>query len=688
MKIIVAKNAGFCFGVNRAVETVYNLLNENHKICTLGPIIHNPQIVEDLSDKGVKVIDTPEETPENYTLIIRSHGVSKSVIDKIKNLKINYVDVTCPFVKKIHSLVYNKNCPVFIFGDKNHAEVIGIAGHCTNKIYIFNNSSELAETIKKGIIPMDEKIIVVQQTTFNVEEWKKCSAILKKHCTNCEIFDTICNTTQIRQQEAANLAKKSDLMLIVGGKKSSNTLKLKTVCDKFCNTILIESAKDIPNNLPKNLENVGITAGASTPTYIILEVKQKMEEILKNEQENSREENFEEMLEESLKNMDTSRYVKGTVVSVSPSEVCVDIGRKHAGFIPASELSNDPNLKPEDIVKVGDVLDLLILKTNDQDGTIMLSKKKVDSVKGFDEISKAYEEKTILSGKIVDIVNGGVISLYKGIRVFIPSSLTSLRKNENLENLKGQTVNFRIIESDKSRRRIIGSIKSVLLDEKKKKEEEFWSTANVGDKLEGEVVSFKPYGAFVNLGAVDGMIHISELSWTKVKHPSDVLTLGEKIPVVIIDLDKENNRVALSFKQGQENPWDTFEKNYSVGDLIDVTIVNLTDFGAFAKIIPGIDGLIHISQISDKRIKHPKDVLSIGDIVKAKITDVDLENRRIGLSMINLDDDNLSLESSQPEPIDSDDNAEKVSENSDTDNSLENVEVATEASEISDLDEN
>lgn len=279
MKITVAKNAGFCFGVNRAIETVYNLLNENYKICTLGPIIHNPQIVEDLKNKGVIVVSTPEEVPENYTLIIRSHGVAKNVIDRIKNLRINYVDVTCPFVKKIHSLVYNKNHPVFIFGDKNHAEVIGIAGHCTSEKYIFNNSSELAETIEKGIIPKNKKILVVQQTTFNVEEWKKCSAILKKRWTNCEIFDTICNTTQIRQQEAVNLAKKSDLMIVIGGKKSSNTLKLKNVCDKFCKSILIESANDLPTNLPTSLQNIGITAGASTPDYVISEVKQKIEEI-------------------------------------------------------------------------------------------------------------------------------------------------------------------------------------------------------------------------------------------------------------------------------------------------------------------------------------------------------------------------------------------------------------------------
>ena len=289
MEITIAKNAGFCFGVNRAVETVYKLLDENQKICTLGPIIHNPQIVNDLKNKGVIVVNTPEETPEGYTLIIRSHGVSKSVIDEIKKLKINYVDVTCPFVKKIHSLVYNKNYPVFIFGDKDHAEVIGIAGHCLNKKYIFNNSSELAETIEKGNFPKDEKIIVVQQTTFNVEEWKKCSAILKKHCTNCEIFDTICNTTQIRQEEAATLAKKSDLMIVIGGKKSSNTLKLKNVCDKFCNTLLIESANDLPNSLPSSLQNIGITAGASTPAYVISEVKKKLEEIFKDGIENPTE---------------------------------------------------------------------------------------------------------------------------------------------------------------------------------------------------------------------------------------------------------------------------------------------------------------------------------------------------------------------------------------------------------------
>ncbi len=640
MNIIIAENAGFCFGVDRAVKIIYDLVKQNKKVCTLGPVVHNSQVINNMKKSGVLTVALPEEVPKGYTLVIRAHGVSKNLTEKVQKLNINYVDATCPFVSKIHKIVQNdKYDVILIFGNENHPEVDGIIGNCNSKCYVIANSVELEDFIESNEFNKNSKILVVEQTTFNINEWGKCLSILKNSCTNCKIFDTICNTTQNRQIEAMSLAKKSDLAVIIGSKESSNTMKLKNICEKYCRTILIEDAKEISEDILKKAKKICIIAGASTPAYVILEVKRVMEKMLDENNEIDVESSFEEMLEESLKNMDTSSRVKGIVVNVTPSEVYVDIGRKHAGFIPVSELSSDPNAKCEDIVKIGDELDLLILKTNDQDGTMMLSKKKVDNMKGLEEIVNAEKDKTILAGIVSEVVKGGIIVLCKGIKVFIPASLATLSRKEPLEELKGKTVNFRIIEVNKQKRRIVGSIRSVLEEKREKERAEFFEKVQIGDKLKGKVVSFTPYGAFVDFGGVDGMIHISELAWTKVKHPSNILSIGQDVEVMVVDVDKEKGKVALSYKHSQENPWDILKRDYSVGSIIDVTIVGLTDFGAFAKIIPGIDGLIHISQISKDRINHPKDVLSIGDIVKAKITDLDFDNCRVGLSIKEVEQD-------------------------------------------------
>lgn len=639
MSIIIAENAGFCFGVDRAVKIICDLVKQNKKVCTLGPVVHNSQVINNVKKSGVLTVASPEEVPKGYTLVIRAHGVSKNLIEKVQKLNINYVDATCPFVNKIHKIVQNdKYDVILIFGNENHPEVNGIVGNCNSKCYVIANSVELEDFIGSNEFNKNLKILVVEQTTFNINEWEKCLSILKNSCTNCKIFDTICNTTQNRQVEAMSLAKKSDLAVVIGSKESSNTMKLKNICEKYCRTILVEDAKEISKDILKKAKKICIIAGASTPAYVILEVKRVMEKMLDKNNEVDVESSFEEMLEESLKNMDTSSRVKGIVVNITPSEVYVDIGRKHAGFIPVSELSSDPNARCEDIVKIGDELDLLILKTNDQDGTMMLSKKKVDNMKGLEEIVNAEKDKTILSGIVSEVVRGGIIVLCKGIKVFIPASLATLSRKEPLEELKGNAVNFRIIEVNKQKRRIVGSIRSVLEEKREKERAEFFEKVQIGDKLKGKVVSFIPYGAFVDLGGVDGMIHTSELAWTKVKHPSNVLSIGQDVEVMVVDIDKEKGKVALSYKYGQENPWDILKRDYSVGSIIDVTIVGLTDFGAFAKIIPGIDGLIHVSQISKDRINHPKDVLSIGDIVKAKITDLDFDNCRVGLSIKALDE--------------------------------------------------
>lgn len=652
MQIKVASNAGFCFGVSRAISSVYKLLDSGKKVCTLGSIIHNPQIIANLLKKGVKIVERPEDVEKDAILVIRSHGVGRDIIQKINDLNLNYLDETCPFVKKIHNIVSKtskNNNVIFIAGDKNHPEVKGIIGHCNADFCTFNNYDELLDIIKNNKHFSNFNIIVVAQTTFNIVQWRRCIDLLNSIYKNITVFNTVCNTTVNRQYEAENLSKNADVMLVIGGKESSNTAKLFNICSKNCKSFWIEKFDDLQFNYIKNAKFIGITAGASTPANIIEEVKQKMEEMLKNNDvEQGEEMNFEQMLEESLKSLNTDDKVKGVVVGIAPNEVYVDIGRKHAGFIPAAELSNDPSAKLEDIVKIGDELDLLIMRTNDQDGTIMLSKKRIDSAKGFNEIVAAHENNSILTGKVVEVIKGGIVVLTNGIRIFIPASLATSSRSENLEDLKNKEVKFRIIEVNERRRRAIGSIRSVLHDEKQAAIENFFDGLEVGQKLKGKVKSFTNYGAFVDLGPIDGMIHISELSWEHVKYPSEVLNLGDEIEVSVKSFDKDAKKISLSYRKKEDNPWEKLKNEYPVGTIVDAKIVGLTTYGAFANFLPGVDGLIHISQISNKRIGEPKDVLSIGDEVKVMITDIDFEKHRISLSMKKTSEENIAENLTKP----------------------------------------
>ena len=637
MHIKVASNTDFCVGVKRAINTVYDLVSQGEKVYTLGPIVHNTIIVEDLTKRGVRIVEAPEQVDPDTTLVIRSHGVANDVMQKIKNLNIRCVDATCPFVKKIHNIVSNTNNGsdiILIAGNKTHSEVQGIIGHCSADAYVFDNSDELLDIIKNNPSFIDLNVFVVAQTTFSVARWQTCLEILQSTYKNLKIFDTICNATLHRQREAEVLSRQVDTMIVIGNKSSSNTAKLFSICEKNCDSYLIERFEDLPIDKIKTSKVIGITAGASTPAKIIEEVKHKMEKMLKEGQANLSEDmNFEEMLEESLKSLNNDDKVKGIVVGIAPNEVYVDVGRKQAGFIPVAELSNDANAKPEDIVKIGDELELLIMKTNDQDGTIMLSKKRVDSVNGFNKIIEAHENNTVLSGKVVDIINGGVLASTGGVKVFIPASLATSSKNEPLENLKNKEVQFKIIEINQKRRRAVGSIRSVLNEAKAAEVEKFFDELEVGKVFKGTVKSLTQYGAFVGLGPVDGMIHISELSWERIKHPSEVLSVGDEIEVTIKRFDKDAKRISLGYKRAEDNPWERLKNDYPIGSIVDATVVGLTEFGAFANILPGIDGLIHISQISDKHIEKAADVLSIGDTVKAMITDVDFDKHRVSLSM-------------------------------------------------------
>lgn len=637
MSITVAKSAGFCFGVNRAINIVNSLLDKNVKVSTLGPIIHNMEVVNELESRGCKAVSSIDEVENGATLVIRSHGVPKYVIDKLVENGVKYEDATCPFVKKIHNIVANpdnKDGIVLIAGNSVHPEVEGIIGHCSTECHTFKNSEEIDEIYNIILKKNNKQVFVVAQTTFDTKEWKKCVKKIKKLCTNAKIFDTICNATSVRQTEADLLAAQSDFMVVIGDRHSSNTGKLFDICKRQCdNTVLIETADELNANQVSVAEKIGVTAGASTPARIIKEVLDTMSEI-KSGVTNG-EESFEALLEESLKNLNTNERVMGTVLSIAPNEVQVDVGRKQTGFIPANELSNDPNAKPEDIVKVGDEIELLIMKTNDQEGTIMLSKRRVDAAKGWEILESKVDSQEVLTGKVTEAVKGGVIVIYNDVRVFIPASQATATREESLEDLVGKEVQFRLIEvSQRGRRkRAIGSIRSVLKEQRAAQREEFWKNCEIGKRYTGVVKSLTSYGAFVDLGGVFGMIHISELSWTHIKHPSEVVNVGDTVEVYVKDINEETKKISLGFKNADENPWEILKNQYPEGTVVKATIVGLTSFGAFANIIPGIDGLIHISQIANKRIEKPADVLSVGETVEAKITAIDFDKKRVSLSM-------------------------------------------------------
>ena len=679
-QIILAKTAGFCFGVDRAVNLVYDLVNEGKKVCTLGPIIHNAQLVADLESKGVKIIDDISEAPQGYTVVVRTHGVEKNVLDELENKNIDFVNATCPFVTKIHNIVkkQDENTVVLIAGDKNHPEVLGIKSYCKGPSFVFKDEKELEKIIQDNDIGQKNSVICVAQTTFSLNEQKKCKKIFKKLCTNCKIFDTICNATSDRQNEAEELSKKSDAMIVVGGRHSSNTCKLRDTGEANCPTFLIETADELSPLDLSTYNVIGVTAGASTPSVIIKEVLKSMSEEIKEKEvettsavteevvetaENADkatkpavkasadgEASFEELLNESFKENENSKVVTGTVVRITPTEVFVDVpGRKQTGVVAFDDLSSDNISKCEDVVSVGDEIQLVIMKTDDQDGVLKLSKRLFDAVKGWEDIVAAKEADEILEGQVTAVIRGGVLVSAKGTRVFVPASLTGVPRNQDLSVLKDTTVKFKIIDINPSRRRAVGSIKVVTDAERKEKQEALWATLKEGDKVKGTVKSLTSYGAFVDLGGIDGMIHISELSWSRIKHPSEVVNVGDVVEVTIKSLDEETKKISLGFKNIEDNPWEILKRDYPVGSVVDAKIVSFATFGAFANILPTVDGLIHISQISWDRIKTPQDVLKVGDVVKAKIIDIDFDKKRVSLSMKELLDKPESAEEAAPE---------------------------------------
>lgn len=629
-KICTAKTAGFCFGVDRAVKIVYNELDNRNNVVTLGPIIHNKNVVSDLEARGCRSVALDEVRPE-HTVIIRSHGVGRKVYESLSQLGCTVVDATCPFVDRIHKIACEKSesgYTVLIAGDSSHPEVIGIRGHCIGPSFVFAGCEDFENLVKTENL-QSEKVVILAQTTYNKKIWGECRRLAEKLIPEALIYDTICSATAERQKEAAAIAEKSDVMIIVGGKNSSNTHKLKAVCEEYCRCYLIEDAGELADIDLSGANFIGISAGASTPAYIIKEVQQTMSEMLNNEEEF----NWVEEMENSLKPIHIGKRVTGTVLSTNNSEVYVDLGTKQQGVIPVSELTDDPSKSVEDVVKVGDTIDLIVLKTNDQDGVVTLSKKRVDAALGFEKICAAKEEDSVLTGTVANVVKGGVFVASNGVKVFIPASQAAPRRDYDLNNLLKQTVNFKILEVNEGKQRAVGSIRAVQREEREAAQAKFFETAKAGDVVEGEVKSITDYGVFVDLGGVDGLVRRMDLSWNRIKHPSDVVSVGDKVEVKIKDIDPETKKVSLVYKKDSDNPWEIFKTNYQVGQVVKATIVSITSFGAFAQIISGIDGLIHISQIANQRVDNVADILSVGQEVDAQITEIDLDKKRISLSM-------------------------------------------------------
>lgn len=630
MTVYKTNTTGFCFGVKRAVDGMIDLLKKNKPpVYSLGELIHNEEMTKKLSSMGAIIVDSPDDIPDGAVAAIRAHGVSKSTENLLKEKNIRYFDFTCPKVKKIHKIAANSES-IIIIGNSIHPEVIGIAGNAKNDFFVANDIDELKK-ILHNIYSNSKKIDLVAQTTYNISEWKKITEYVSSF-ENITIHDTICNSTETRQREVEELSKKVDLFIIIGSPHSSNTKKLYEIASKNCETIFYEQLKKLPNGIRK-YEKIGLSSGASCPESAVEEVFNNMINEKDNKNLVAEEDiDFLEAIEASIRTIRNGQLVKGIVSAINGTEVQVDLGLKYAGFIPAAEFENDENP-----LKIGDEIEAFVVKVNDADGTTLLSKRSLDIAQGMEKIIKANEEGAVVKGKVVESVKGGVVVLVNKIRVFVPASQASIRREENFDALVGTDVNLRIIEvdNDKSgkRKRIIGSIKSVLREEKQKASDVLWQTIAVDNEYNGVVKSVTDFGAFVDIGGNDGLVHVTDMSWERVTKPSDIVKVGDTVNVTVKSLNAETKKISLTMKKDDENPWKILTETYNVGDVIDVTVLKIMTYGAFVSVIKGIDGLVHISQIAPRRINKVSDVLEVGQQIKAQITEIDVEAKRVSLSI-------------------------------------------------------
>jgi ribosomal protein S1/(E)-4-hydroxy-3-methyl-but-2-enyl pyrophosphate reductase len=643
----LARSAGFCYGVRRAVHMAESAAQSGRPCVMLGSIIHNQSVIEYLEAQGVALIRSPEEAPPGADVIIRSHGEGRTVYEALRLRGCPMIDATCPNVSRIHQIVSDAEVAgrqVVIIGMPDHPEVAAIAGWCRHPA-VLANARELENWLLQEPERREKPVTMVSQTTSTRQLWDSCVEKAKKLCTNSKIFDTICNATCKRQSEAQEIAARCEAMIVIGGRESSNTKRLVELCEALCPQVVwIERAAELEPSTLCRKASIGITAGASTPEWIIKEVYDKMsDEIMEIE------ESFAELLEKSIKTLNTGEKVTGVVTGITPTEIYVDLGTKHAGYIPVSELTDDPTVKVEDLVHVGDEIETYVMRVNDQEGVVTLSKKRLDTVKSWDDIEQAKEEHTTVEGVVTEENKGGVVVSIKGVRVFVPASQTGLPRDAAMSELLKQKVRLRITEVNRARRRVVGSIRAVAAEERAAKAAEVWANIEEGKRYNGTVKSLTSYGAFVDIGGVDGMVHISELSWSRIKHPSEVVSVGDPVEVYVISFDPEKKKISLGMKDHSQDPWSVFTGKYNVGDTANVKVVKLMTFGAFAEIVPGVDGLIHISQIADHRIDKPGDVLSEGQMVDVKITDIDFDHKKVSLSIRALLEDAQRTQSSEDE---------------------------------------
>ncbi|MEG0256668.1 MAG: bifunctional 4-hydroxy-3-methylbut-2-enyl diphosphate reductase/30S ribosomal protein S1 [Christensenella sp.] len=644
-KIIVAKNAGFCFGVARAVDAVGEIIGKYENIYTYGELIHNKDVIVDLEKKGVKVTEDINLVPqvESTVIVIRSHGVSKHVYESIKKRGFEILDLTCPFVTRIHKRVIEAgDTPVIIIGAENHPEVVGIKGWAQGTVYVVNDAEAATA------LPELSHALVVAQTTITLELWDSIVAVLKKNIAHLDLFNSICDTTQKRQKEAVELARGSDIVLVVGGRHSSNTEKLYTLCKNNCEkTYYIDNITQLPLEKVTNHVIISIVAGASTPDWLIREVRTQMSDVEKvvdtevteetevsaEKEQSQANEDFMAEIEKSFVYIKRGQIVNGTVVQISDSEICVNIGYKSDGIIKKENLTAAGDDVPTDLFKVGDEIEAEVVTLNDGEGNVVLSRKSIESKLKWKELVEALDEDAIYTVKVDKVVKGGVLAKLDGYDAFIPASQLSLKYVEDLSEFIGQSLDVNIIEADKRQRRFVLSHKNILKAHANEQEQKLYDTFKKGDKVMGKVKRLTDFGAFVDVGGVDGLLHITDISWVKIKHPSELLNVGDEIEVLIMNVDPEKKRISLGLKQLAPKPWDQVPEKYIVGDTVEGTVVRIMPFGAFISLEPTIDGLVHISQVTTRRLEKVEEELRIGDKVTAKIMEVDPAKKRISLSI-------------------------------------------------------
>ena len=642
MAVTVAAHAGFCMGVSRAVESAEAAVKDGIPSCTLGELIHNPTVVRALAEKGLPPIQDPREAAGRRVLI-RSHGVSPEVLRVLQENGSEVMDLTCPFVGRLHSIVAEGTAdgtPVILVGEKEHPEVRGTAGWAQGPVFVVATPEEAAG------LPEMEKAVAVSQTTFPPARWDAVLRVLKQRIGRLESHCTICSATEIRQREAAELAEKADRMIVVGGRNSANTRKLYDLCRERCpETILVESAAEIPPAFANTDPGmIGITAGASTPTGSLKEVVTRMSELenktLAPEEENN--EDFMQQVEATMVRIRPGQTVTGKVVQITDDEVSVNIGYKADGLIKREDLVDQD-------VKLGDEIEVEVVKVNDGEGNVLLSQRNIVNRKAWDALMAKNEAGEYVEAVGKEAVKGGLIALVDGIRAFVPASQLSQRYVDKISEFVGKTMKLKIIEVDEQKKRIVASRKAVVAEEAAAKKKEVWDKLEEGMVIHGIVRRLTDFGAFVDLGGVDGLIHITDLSWGRVKHPSDVVKPNQEVDVKILSLDRDRDRIQLGYKQMQPRPWDNAAEKYPEGSIVEGKVVRITDFGAFVELEPGLDGLVHISQCARTRIAKVEDAVQVGQKVNVKVLSVDPEKKRISLSIRQAleDEEALNAEASE-----------------------------------------